>query len=731
MIATLSRRIPTDFGTVEIKWDGRPLGASFLAIDTETEVIEDRAKVPRLVLASASDGGRHVIVAEDQVADFLLAHADKLWIMFNAAFDFWVLHEHLGHHGNDAAKQLLWDKADNGELRDGMLLAQLVAIARGAEPTGRGFSLGDLADKHGVVGVDKNADAHYRMGYAQLIGRDLADVEDPGWFVYAARDAAATLEVYDRVLEEALTLSGRLGVAHDTIAAWGPLTETVQVRAAIALTAATRRGFGIDARCVEQTRSDLRVRIRELAMQIEETISQDHGLSIDDRLFKYGDDGELDFTDAGAPRKSTKSLQLVLLQIKQLVDPGDRLDLPRQPKGGGITTKAEDWRPLSDSHLAIKFWLELEKQRKTLSLLPKLGDRVHPRYRVLVKTGRTSSSRPNIQQVPRDGAIRGVYVPSPGHVLVGADYNCIEMVTLAQVCLDRFGISRVAELLHRGYDLHAYTAARLLDKDYEEFLSMKATEPGEFGKWRQRAKAINFGVPGGMGAAALRDYAASTYGVTLTKQEARDWRQTLIDEVFPELSQYLHEDTLGLLAGNLGCSTDKLRWGVGGQAEHQGWLAPYLRRLIEGHRYSRNGSPYSEHMMSKAWDVLEDVSQGSESAVSRHHAGPALAERLFQRTIGTPTGRLRGGCTYAAARNTAFQGLAADGAKLALFELARRGYHIVAFIHDEILIEVRADDDPRACGEELGAIMCEQMRRVVPDVAVSVGDPVIMERWEK
>ena len=54
----------------------------------------------------------------------------------------------------------------------------------------------------------------------------------------------------------------------------------------------------------------------------------------------------------------------------------------------------------------------------------------------------------------------------------------------------------------------------------------------------------------------------------------------------------------------------------------------------------------------------------------------------------TLTGRVRGRVGFTQARNTPFQGLAADGAKLALWALIRAGYRVVAFIHDEIIVEL-------------------------------------------
>lgn len=68
---------------------------------------------------------------------------------------------------------------------------------------------------------------------------------------------------------------------------------------------------------------------------------------------------------------------------------------------------------------------------------------------------------------------------------------------------------------------------------------------------RQHAKAFNFGIAGGEGVHAIRGQALHSYGVELTLEEARDFKYKLIEEVYPELSQYLYENLMHNLARNL------------------------------------------------------------------------------------------------------------------------------------------------------------------------------------
>jgi DNA polymerase-1 len=83
------------------------------------------------------------------------------------------------------------------------------------------------------------------------------------------------------------------------------------------------------------------------------------------------------------------------------------------------------------------------------------------------------------------------------------------------------------------------------------------------------------------------------------------------------------------------------------------------------------------------------------------------------------TGRIRSRCTYTALLNTYFQGLAADGAKLALYLLWREGFRIVAFVHDQVLLEV-----PENKAAELLPVaenlLIKGMTFVTPDVKITV-----------
>lgn len=114
------------------------------------------------------------------------------------------------------------------------------------------------------------------------------------------------------------------------------------------------------------------------------------------------------------------------------------------------------------------------------------------------------------------------------------------------------------------------------------------------------------------------------------------------------------------------------------------------------------------------------------------YAGEATVRHFF-------SGRWRGKIPYTVTCNTFFQGLTADGAKAALYELTRRqfaepssalyGTHVVNFIHDEVIIEVPVPIVHDAA-QEMQHVMVTEYNKFTPDVPVRA-TPVAMYRWMK
>lgn len=102
--------------------------------------------------------------------------------------------------------------------------------------------------------------------------------------------------------------------------------------------------------------------------------------------------------------------------------------------------------------------------------------------------------------------------------------------------------------------------------------------------------------------------------------------------------------------------------------------------------------------------------------------------------------RIRGAVRYTEACNTLFQGLGADGAKEALYEVTRRCYvktegsclygaRPVGFIHDEILAEVFVELAHEQA-IEMAEVMVNACNKFLPDVPVRC-EPALSKHWTK
>ena len=95
----------------------------------------------------------------------------------------------------------------------------------------------------------------------------------------------------------------------------------------------------------------------------------------------------------------------------------------------------------------------------------------------------------------------------------------------------------------------------------------------------------------------------------------------------------------------------------------------------------------------------------------------------------TLTGRKRAKCTYTAYLNTGFQGLAADGIKLAMYECLKQGITLVGMIHDQLLAEVEKGQEEKTM-QKLQNIMVSSMKILVKDVNIDT-EGQFLERFSK
>jgi len=147
-----------------------------------------------------------------------------------------------------------------------------------------------------------------------------------------------------------------------------------------------------------------------------------------------------------------------------------------------------------------------------IALAEHYGDcRIHPNFNQFgAATGRFSTDSPNSQNFPRpdndEFGIRKAFIAPPGHKLIVADYEQLEMRIMAHMSGDRSMIQAILE----GKDLHSFTVSRMVPNvTYEEVDEAKnqkdkdksamTGEQKHLLQARQDNKAIGFGIIYGAG----------------------------------------------------------------------------------------------------------------------------------------------------------------------------------------------------------------------------------------
>jgi hypothetical protein len=711
-------------------YDFRPwkpsLGAVFrgaYAFDCETTRIDGERPwlTPAYVIGAAFDGANGYFIRRDDAGAFFAAHAGLPVVFHNAAFDLAVLH-------TLAPDADVYRLVERKRVWDTQLLHRLYALARvGHTAGGKGQStLEACAARYLKVRLPKDvADAvgdPVRLSYGKWLNRPPGQIE-PVYLEYLAKDVIATLFLYRRLrrlLRDSRHVWGFVSEAWlcQQVRCWGEQTHHIQLRGAVVLTEITRNGLHLD-----------RGRRDKLERGLTEQLGRQR-----EALRAYG------YLAGGTG--SDRSLQAVL---GRLAARHPELSLPRTATGR-LATARDVLKDVAERVPFVKLLLEYRATEKLMSsFVGKMGRGVlHPSFNVLVRSGRTSSfGEINAQNLPVNDRVRSCIVPSPGHVFLDADYTTIELVTLAQACLTQLGLSsEMAKAINAGRDLHTLVAARVTGKPEGEVTTQE----------RKKAKPINFGKQGAMGERTLQEYVRATYGVHLDDAEVRALSDAWLD-LFPEMRSFLANTSdpgaavavlLGLTPAAHYEHTGDGRFlnhpeNAGGAHRPHPILGGMCLKVLAVERpTTRAGKPYPDADLDYFWSCVaapaSRLGPALRHMVQRRQPSPRLRRAVLSLAdragVFTLTGRLRAAATFSARHNTVFQGLAADGAKLALWRLWRAGYRLVNFVHDQVLVEVPAGADLRRHAARVRRLMVRGMRAVVPDVRVDVAI-VATDRWSK
>lgn len=486
-----------------------------LGFDTETHLIRPGALTPKLVVGSFcfdAEVDPVLRLGTDAVDTFeaLLADKDTTLTIHNAAFDAAVMVA-----SRPSLLGPVFDAYEQGRIRCTKVREMMIhnAIYGLTDDNGPkvSFALGDIVFRRFGIDIseskkDPNA---WRLRYHELDGVPL-DQWPTEAVSYAKDDALWHLRVFQsQGKEDPRFLTDEVG----------------QTKAAFVLHLMAVYGLLTEDEAVQELERMLTAHVQEANRKLADT-----GI-LKPKKVKDPVTGLIHMDWAKDTKKIKELVEAALGASTPRTDPSDKF-----PEGQ-VKTDEETLRATGHPDLltlaevgadakVLSVWVPalkgLDKKGNQRGLRLPTGWLIQPTWNVLVASGRTSCYAPPLQQPPRKGNVRPCFVPRPGYWYCSVDYNFIELVTWAQTCLDLFGKSEMAVAINADTDPHCLLAAEIMrvtegrNVTYEEVYAARKT----WGKDpRQKAKAGNFGFPGGLGVETFLLYAKANYGVELAQDE--------------------------------------------------------------------------------------------------------------------------------------------------------------------------------------------------------------------
>lgn len=507
-----------------------------VGFDTESYLITDTVKAPRLVCGSwalhnpvSGEYDTSITLRGGTKEAFLLAYdLGHILVIQNAAFDMTLLLMNFPELLPKILEMYEQKRIICTQTNESLhLIGRDSGYYKMLTKQG-GLSLAANIKRHTGVDIShlKKGPDIWRLRYNELDGRPLEE-----WPIeakeYAEGDAAHHLMLYERQVEK-----------------YGPVLQDlyIQQEADFFLSLMSIVGFATDPVQAEKMDRDTLAVLNE---HLQELL--DAGFYVFDKK-KKADGNEFPY------KLDTKVYKALI--VKTCEENG--LPIPRKEptekmvaKGvteGNIDTSKTVHQELAKYNKTIKSFSDItttKNNRDTFIKFLKLP-RVHSRYRILKASGRTSSEKPNMQNLPQAPGYRECLVADPGYILVATDYSYVELVSLAYVHSQVLNIPveslELYKTINADRDPHYITAIQIMKANGEEITYEEITNPDHpnakhHKEMRQLAKVPNFGFPGGMGSDTLCTYARDSYGIDISPEESAKLKIAW-QNAYPEMKSY-------------------------------------------------------------------------------------------------------------------------------------------------------------------------------------------------
>lgn len=451
----------------------------------------------------------------------------------------------------------IWRMLEEDRAYDTQTAERIIQIQRGAAGP---LALDVVQKGHGIDSIDKAEWREIRLSFGQFKGAtELPDKHRE----YVTHDVVNLPELFSRQLKTQLV----------------DLSDLCELgRQTFAMALVSARGFRTDPERVRQLENMLGERLDELEAiareqgflktaadgevsrnmsAIHEAIAHDYAPDAVEAYRQWRADAHAWYVEGGGKtmvgkrpmkpetwqkRAETCYSQLQGPRLEGTTYGGPAPDYMRDPRvpvtdAGNVRADRLTLEDASSPQLqALSEWGQLLSIRnKDLPIFYRgAGEPIHSRVGI-TNTSRVSTSNPNCQNMGKMAGVRECIVARPGYALGATDFSMLELVSLAQLCVERLGLTTMADKINAGIDMHAEIGADVLGVTYEEIVARRKAGDPVAKAARDSGKPANFGLNGGMSDIdTYQLYARKSYGQVMTREQCEAvvaaWQKRAVDQ---------------------------------------------------------------------------------------------------------------------------------------------------------------------------------------------------------
>lgn len=464
-----------------------------LGVDTETEGFDFTCK--KMIMFQIGDADNQYIIDTRFVSieplRNILESNDIVKIFHNAKFDYKFIKK--------------WGNIECEGIYDTFLTELVISCGKSL-----GYGLKDLCKRYLNVELNKEV----RNLFIGLTGQPFTDDQ----IIYGAKDVEYLCKIKDLQLPtiQQYKLENVVQLENEAVTAFADMEYN---------------GLDLDIEGWKKLENLNTDRADSLLINLDLMIRQDK------RLQKFV--AKYIQADMFTPAEELRDINIKWTSPKQVLEVFKML-LPELDNVNGKAMYKHRFKfPLIDKYVKYKEAMKLCTSYGDAFFKNLKGDnKIHTSFHQILDTGRVSSSKPNMQQIPADNVYRNCFIAPDGWSFVSADYSSQELNVIAFGSKDPVWLKALEE----GQDLHSTCAELVYGDEWITcaegncaYLSRKIKcDCPKHKKLRTNVKTINFGLAYGMGPNKLAD----TLNISI------DDAKLLIEkyfEAFPSIKGFLEK----------------------------------------------------------------------------------------------------------------------------------------------------------------------------------------------